>query len=56
MTVMATPLRSVPEPVEGQTDPLDEDPSFERFFDTERARLFGALAFTPRVKHEFRRA
>jgi hypothetical protein len=44
MTMMATPLRSVPGPVEGQTDPLDEDPSFERFFDAERTRLFGALA------------
>ena len=44
MTVMATPLRSVPEPVEGQTDPLGEDPSFERFFDAERTSLFGALA------------
>jgi RNA polymerase sigma factor (sigma-70 family) len=44
MTVMETPLRSVPEPVDGQMDPLDENPSFERFFDAERTRLFGALA------------
>jgi RNA polymerase sigma-70 factor, ECF subfamily len=44
MTVMETPLRSVPEPVEGPMDPLDQDPSFEQFFDAERTRLFGALA------------
>jgi RNA polymerase sigma-70 factor, ECF subfamily len=44
MTVMETPLRSVPEPVEEQQDSLDENPSFERFFDAERTRLFGALA------------
>ena len=42
--MMETPLRSVPEPVEGQTDSLEENPSFERFFDSERTRLFGALA------------
>ena len=41
---METPLRSVPEPAEGQMDSLDESPSFERFFDAERTRLFGALA------------
>ena len=41
---METPLRSVPEPVEGQLDSLDENRSFERFFDAERTRLFGALA------------
>jgi RNA polymerase sigma factor (sigma-70 family) len=40
-----TPLRSVPEPVEGGRDrPDDRDLSFERFFDSERTRLFGALA------------
>jgi RNA polymerase sigma factor (sigma-70 family) len=44
MTVMETPLRSVTEPVEGRMDSLDENPSFERFFDAERTRLFGALA------------
>ena len=44
MTVMETPLRSVPEPVEEPMDSLDENPSFERFFDAERTRLFGALA------------
>ena len=42
--MMETPLRSVPEPVEGQLDSLDENRSFERFFDAERTRLFGALA------------
>jgi Sigma-70 region 2 len=41
---METPLRSVPEPVDGQLDSLDESRSFERFFDAERTRLFGALA------------
>jgi RNA polymerase sigma-70 factor (ECF subfamily) len=44
MSVMETPLRSVQEPVEGQQDSPDENPSFERFFETERTRLFGALA------------
>jgi RNA polymerase sigma-70 factor, ECF subfamily len=44
MTVMETPLRSVPEPVEWRVDSLDGNPSFERFFDAERTRLFGALA------------
>jgi RNA polymerase sigma-70 factor (ECF subfamily) len=44
MTVMTSLLRSVPEPVEGQTDPREEDPSFERFFEAERTKLFGALA------------
>lgn len=42
--MMETPLRSVPEPVEGQVESRDENPSFERFFDAERTRLFGALA------------
>ena len=42
MTSMATPLRSVPEQLGEGTDPLGH--SFERFFDAEHRRLFGALA------------
>jgi RNA polymerase sigma-70 factor (ECF subfamily) len=42
MTSMATPLRSVPEQLGEAPDPLGH--SFERFFDAESRRLFGALA------------
>ncbi|HEY6568517.1 MAG TPA: sigma-70 family RNA polymerase sigma factor [Actinomycetota bacterium] len=40
---MATPMRSVPAPIDGEP-PVLEVTSFEEFFDNERARLFGALA------------
>jgi RNA polymerase sigma-70 factor, ECF subfamily len=42
MTSMATPLRSVSEQLDEGPDPLGH--SFERFFDEENRRLFGALA------------
>jgi RNA polymerase sigma-70 factor (ECF subfamily) len=40
---MVTLIRSVPGPVEGDAE-LPSDASFEDFCDTERTRLFGALA------------
>ena len=41
---MATPIRSMPGPAEGDTEPPGVPVTFEMFFDAERTRLFGALA------------
>ena len=41
---MATPLRSVPGPIEGETEQAGVVATFEELFDAERIRLFGALA------------
>ena len=44
MTVMATPLRSVPESVPRSRTPWMRTPRSGGFFDAERTSLFGALA------------
>lgn len=41
---MATPLHSVPIPLEGAGGPASATPTFEEFFAAERTKLFGALA------------